>query len=152
MKQSAGLLMYRWKNEELEFFLVHPGGPFFKNKDEGYWTIPKGEPNENEPLLEAAKREFKEETGIDPVGSFVELGSIKQKGGKVVYAWAFEKNWDYNLISNEFELEWPPKSGKTAFFPEVDKGGYFGLKEAELKINQAQKSLLLKLIATLSGN
>jgi predicted NUDIX family NTP pyrophosphohydrolase len=145
MKQSAGLLMYRLK-KEVEFFLVHPGGPFFKNKDEGVWTIPKGEPGEDEPLLEAAQREFKEETGIEPEGPFISLGTVKQKGGKIVHAWAFEKE-DANWVkSNHFELEWPPRSGKMVSFPEMDKGAYFGLKEAELKINPAQREFLLKLI------
>jgi predicted NUDIX family NTP pyrophosphohydrolase len=152
MKQSAGLLMYRWQNKALEFFLVHPGGPFFKNKDEGYWTIPKGEPEGNEALLEAAKREFIEETGIEPVGPYIELGQVKQKGGKVVHAWAFEKDEVKDVISNNFELEWPIKSGKKVFFPEVDKGAYFGLKEAEVKINLAQKDFLLRLSIWLSNS
>ena len=151
MKQSAGLLMYRWKNQALEFFLVHPGGPFFKNKDEGYWTLPKGEPAENEPLLEAAKREFKEETGIEPMSPFIDLGSVKQKGGKVVNAWAFEKEDARWLNSNYFDLEWPPKSGKRTSFPEIDKGEYFGFHEAEIKINVAQKIFLLKLSSLLTS-
>jgi predicted NUDIX family NTP pyrophosphohydrolase len=145
MKQSAGLLMYRRQQEILEFFLVHPGGPYFRNKDEGYWTIPKGEPAENEPLFEAAKREFIEETGIQPEGPFLDLGQIKQKGGKVVHAWAFTKDVDVIVVSNDFQMEWPPKSGKIVSFPEIDKGGYFNLKEARKKINAAQVDFLLRL-------
>jgi predicted NUDIX family NTP pyrophosphohydrolase len=152
MKQSAGLLMYRGNKDTLEFFLVHPGGPFFKNKDDGYWTIPKGEPAENEPLLDTAKREFKEETGIEPIGPFIDLGSTKQKGGKVVFAWAFEKNGANWMNSNYFELEWPPKSGKKVSFPEIDKGGYFTLEEAKVKINSAQVYFLVKLKDYLSDS
>jgi predicted NUDIX family NTP pyrophosphohydrolase len=142
MKQSAGLLMYRLRNDNVEIFLVHPGGPFFKNKDEGVWSIPKGEPFGDEPLLEAAKREFMEETGIRPEGPFTSLGSVKQKGGKIVHAWAFMKDDSNWVNSNYFELEWPPKSGKKVSFPEVDKGGYLALKEAEIKIISAQREFL----------
>ncbi|MBX4212361.1 NUDIX domain-containing protein [Candidatus Pacearchaeota archaeon] len=134
---SAGLLMYRFK-KNLEVFLVHPGGPFFKNKDEGIWGIPKGEVEQGEELIEAAEREFKEETGIDPVGKYLSLGEIKQKGGKIVHAWAFDGDWTGLLTSTYFSLEWPPKSGQFRKFPEVDKAGFFSLSEAKKKMIEAQ--------------
>jgi predicted NUDIX family NTP pyrophosphohydrolase len=147
MKISAGLLMYRYIRESPEFFLVHPGGPYFKNKDLGYWTIPKGEVNSDEDLLETALREFSEETGIVASPPFIDLGNIRQKGGKIVYAWAFEKDCLDPIKCNEFNLEWPPGSGKIASFPEVDKGRYFDLDEAMTRINQAQKEFILRLKA-----
>src|SRR5687767_12697521 len=109
---SAGLLMYRWANEELEFFLVHPGGPFFKNKDLGVWSIPKGLPENGEDLLHTAQREFKEETGLDANPPFHALGTVQQKAGKIVHAWAFEGEWDSanGITCNSFKIEWPPKS------------------------------------------
>lgn len=142
---SAGLLMCKQRGGELHFLLVHPGGPFFRNKDQGSWSIPKGLTDENEDLLQSAVREFKEETGIIAEPPFYELGKIKQKGGKEVYAWAFlcpEKyvSWqpDKDLISNTFSLQWPPKSGKTQLFPEIDRGSWFNFQEGCSKINQAQ--------------
>jgi predicted NUDIX family NTP pyrophosphohydrolase len=147
MKISAGLLMYRKKDHEMEYFLVHPGGPFFKNKDLGYWTIPKGEPNKGEDLLITAQREFFEETGIKPIPPFTELGQVTQKGGKLVYAWAFEKDCDSSIQCNTFSMEWPPKSGRMASFPEVDLGAYFKYEEALLKINQAQTEFIIRLKA-----
>jgi predicted NUDIX family NTP pyrophosphohydrolase len=137
---SAGLLMYSVKNGKLKFFLVHPGGPFFANKDNGYWGIPKGLTENNEKLLEAAKREFEEETGIEPKGEFLELGTVVQKNGKTVHAWAFECEKDENIEieCNTFKMEWPPKSGKFREFPEVDKGKFFTEEEAKIKINSAQ--------------
>ena len=143
MKTSAGLLLYRFHNKELQVFLIHPGGPFWKNKDAGAWSIPKGEPAQNEDLLEAAKREFKEETGFHVSGKFIELSPIKQKSGKLVYVWALEKDVDAEKIkSNLFELEWPPKSGKKRSFPEVDKAAWFSIEEAKEKINPAQAALI----------
>ena len=147
MKISAGLLMYRWNDQKIEYFLVHPGGPYFQNKDFGSWTIPKGEPNEGEELLQTAQREFFEETSIKPAPPYTELGQVKQKGGKLVYAWAFEKNCDDPIQCNTFSLEWPPKSGKMTSFPEVDKGAYFKYDEALLKVNQAQIEFIIRLKA-----
>lgn len=132
--------MYRKNEGALEVFLVHPGGPFFARKDAGVWTIPKGEPEPNEPLMDAACREFKEETGLVPEPPLISLGSIKQKGGKTVHAWAFAGDWspDQGLKGNTFELEWPPRSGRRQQFPEVDRAEFFSLDEAREKINPAQ--------------
>ena len=131
-KQSAGLMLYRRINSVIEFFLVHPGGPYWKNKDEGAWSIPKGEFDEDEDPLHAATREFFEETGISVSGDFVELKPVYQKGGKKVFSWALEKDIDVNNIaSNAFEIEWPPRSGKIKNFPEVDKAGWFTIEEAK---------------------
>jgi predicted NUDIX family NTP pyrophosphohydrolase len=150
---SAGLLMYRIRNGSLEVFLAHPGGPLFRNKDQGYWSMPKGEPPENEPLLKTAMREFEEETGIKPGGSFIELGSIRQKGGKVVHAWAFESDQDSQrfIRSNTFEMEWPPKSGCIQSFPEVDRAQFFSLGEAKEKLKDAQWPLVERLASILEG-
>jgi predicted NUDIX family NTP pyrophosphohydrolase len=143
--QSAGILLYRIHNGRLQVLLVHPGGPFWKNKDEGAWTIPKGEFTDETPLA-AAKREFNEETGMRATGTFIELTPVKQKNGKWVYAWALEGELDPNTIqSNTFEIEWPPKSGRQQSFPEVDKAAWFGLAEAKQKINAAQVALLEEL-------
>jgi predicted NUDIX family NTP pyrophosphohydrolase len=152
-KISAGLLMYRFRDGLLQIFLAHPGGPLFQNRDEGYWTIPKGEPPEGEPLLETAHREFEEETGIKPSGHCRELGSIRQKGGKVVYCWAFEGDIDQSrpIRSNTFEMQWPPHSGRIQHFPEVDRAQFFSLDEARKKIKDAQWALVERLIAILSG-
>lgn len=148
MKTAAGLLLNRFHNKELQVFLVHPGGPFWKNKDAGAWSIPKGEPAENEDLLEAAKREFEEETGFAVAGKFIELSPIKQKSGKLVYVWALEKNVDAKKIkSNLFELEWPLNSGKKQKFPEVDKAAWFNIEEAKEKINPAQVLLIDQLVS-----
>lgn len=147
-KISSGLLMYRKQNNQLEFFLVHPGGPYFKNRDDGAWSIPKGETENTESLLETAIREFKEETGIEPgVADFIALDSIKQKGGKTVHAWAFEGGWNENNLikSNYFEIEWPPQSGKKQKFPEIDKAGFFSADIAKQKINSAQVEFLIRL-------
>ena len=145
-KISAGLLMYRIKNRELEIFLVHPGGPFWKNKDLGAWSIPKGEVKIKEDFLETAQREFEEETGIMPKGKFIPLGEIKQKSGKIVHAWAFEGNWDGFLMKQNFiEIKWPPKSGKKIKIPEVDKLKFFNTKEAKKKINPAQVEFIKRL-------
>jgi predicted NUDIX family NTP pyrophosphohydrolase len=145
VKKSAGIVAYRTKNG-FRVFLVHPGGPFFKNKDAGVWSIPKGEYAENEHPLLAAKREFTEETGFELDGSFIELQPIKQKGGKTVCAWAIEFDLDETkIVSNTFEIEWPPKSGKIKAFPEIDKAGWFTLEEAKEKINPAQFKLIEEL-------
>ena len=142
-KQSAGLVVFRKQKNELQFFLVHPGGPFFARKDAGAWSIPKGEFDDSEEALAAAKREFKEETGIAMEGKFISLTPVKLKSGKQVHAWAVEGDLDETTIaSNTFEIEWPPKSGKQKTFPEIDKAGWFNLKEAKEKINPAQVALL----------
>ena len=145
-KTSAGLLLFRKSKNMLEVFLVHPGGPFWKNKDAGVWSIPKGELNEKEEPLQAAIREFYEETGIAVSGEFMQLQPIVQKSAKTVLAWAIEKNIDASTISsNNFELQWPPRSGKLQSFPEVDRGEWFLISEAKKKINVAQISLLTEL-------
>lgn len=143
MKQSAGILLYRITKKKLEVLLVHPGGPFWKNKDEGAWSIPKGEFEKEEDPLKAAIREFKEETGFALSGEFIPLNPIKQKSGKQVRAWAVEGDIDVAKISsNEFELEWPPKSGKRISVPEIDKAGWFDINAGKIKILEAQKALL----------
>ena len=135
---SAGILLYRKRLDKVEVFLVHPGGPFWKNKDEGAWTIPKGEVMPGEENFDAAVREFLEETGVQLKGKFKVLNPVRQKAGKLIYAWAIHKNIDERKIkSNMFEMEWPPKSGKTSSFPEIDKGGWFDLDSAAKKINPA---------------
>lgn len=146
-KQSAGLMMYRMNIGKPEILLAHPGGPFFAKKDDGHWTIPKGEPDEDEDLLIAAKREFEEETGIKPNGEFIELGSITQKGGKEVWGWAFEGNLppEYRHTCNSVRLEWPPRSGKFQEFPEVDKVEFFNLDDAKKKIKETQIPLIERL-------
>jgi len=146
-KQSAGILLYRKSKSELQVFLVHPGGPFFKNKDLGAWSIPKGEFLDDEDALTAAKREFEEETGQAIDGSFVKLEPVRLKSGKIVHAWAVEGDIDHETIySNSFEMEWPPKSGKNQSFPEIDRAGWFGEDEARMKINSAQSKLIDSLI------
>ena len=148
-KTSAGLLLYRHRGE-LEIFLVHPGGPFWASKDAGAWTIPKGEIAEGEESLEAAKREFLEETGFEINGNFQQLNAIKQAGGKIVQAWAIEGDCDpAQLKSNHFSIEWPPKSGKPREFPEVDRGGWFTVPEARTKILAGQIGLIDQLISVL---
>ena len=136
--------MYEQTEGGLRVFLVHPGGPFFKNKDDGYWSIPKGLVEEGEDHLEAALREFKEETGIKPEGEFIPLGEVKQKSGKTVKAWAFKNSMTAlpEIKSNTFELEWPPKSGRMNSFPEIDRGEWFGLPQAKKKINKAQAKFI----------
>ncbi|HYG03913.1 MAG TPA: NUDIX domain-containing protein [Chryseosolibacter sp.] len=145
-KISCGILLYRTL-PEIEFFLVHPGGPFFKNKNEGVWTIPKGEPNGAETFLEAAIREFHEETGLVSKPPYIELGSMKQKGGKVVYGWACtdDSSESTNIISNMFEMEWPPRSGKKQQFPEIDKASWFNYEGAAIMLNPAQRMFLNRL-------
>lgn len=146
---SAGLLMFRRTRGELEVFLVHPGGPFFAQKDVGAWSIPKGLVDENEPVespIEAARREFQEETGFPIREPLIDLGSVRMKNGKVVHAWAFEADADpARLCSNTFQLEWPPQSGHFQEVPEVDCGDYFPLPAAREKINPAQAEFLNRL-------
>lgn len=145
-KVSAGLLMYRYEAGTLQVLLAHPGGPYFRKKDEGAWTIPKGEINEGEDAQHAAVREFAEETGLSPDGKLLALTPIKQKGGKVVHAWAVEGTCDpCTLVSNTFTIEWPPKSGRQQTFPEIDQAEFFDLPTAQRKINAAQAALLVEL-------
>jgi predicted NUDIX family NTP pyrophosphohydrolase len=147
-KLSAGLLVYNQSPQrELKVFLVHPGGPFFKNKNDGAWSLPKGEYEEGEDPLLAAKREFKEETGNEaPEGEFIPLGMVKIKSGKVISAWAIKAGLTMSFIeSNHFEMEWPPKSGKKQSFAEVDKGEWFLITEAKIKINSGQLVFLEQL-------
>ncbi|HTM93424.1 MAG TPA: NUDIX domain-containing protein [Flavisolibacter sp.] len=150
MRTSAGILLYRKKSNFIEVFLVHPGGPFWRGKEKGAWSIPKGEFTEGEDPLSVAKREFNEETGQTIDGNFVELTPIKQKGGKMVYAWAVEGDADAEtIVSNTFKTEWPYKSGKWITIPEVDKAGWFSTEEAKEKINPAQAELIADLIERL---
>src|ERR1700722_488027 len=145
-KTSAGLLMHRERDGQIEVLLVHLGGPFWKNKDHGAWFVPKGETNPGEDLLDTAKREFQEETGLVPHGDFVPLGSVKHKSGKIVHAWAFGGNCDpASLKSNTFEMEWPPKSGRMATFPEIDRAGFFTFEAAREKMNPAEFEFLHRL-------
>jgi predicted NUDIX family NTP pyrophosphohydrolase len=148
---SAGLLMYRRTPAGLEVFLAHPGGPYFANKDDGVWTIPKGEPGADEDLLDCARREFAEETGLVPdAAEYVALGQVRQRGGKVVHAWAFAGEWgERALRCNPFEVEWPPRSGRRQSFPEIDRAAFFPLDAARRKINPAQVALLDRLTAKL---
>ncbi|HEX4576068.1 MAG TPA: NUDIX domain-containing protein [Edaphobacter sp.] len=149
-RRSAGLMMYRRRPRTLEVFLVHPGGPFFAKKDLGAWTIPKGEYLEGEHPLQAAKREFQEETGFAIPEIFLDLGTIKQAGGKIVSAWAFEGDCDpSNLISNHCEVEWPPRSGRLIEVPEVDRGAWFSIGEARERIKSTQIPLLDRLLTAL---
>ncbi len=149
-RQSAGLLLYRRKESGLEFLLVHPGGPFWKNKDAGAWTIPKGEIQPGETPLACAQREFAEELGFLPQGEFIPLTPVKQKGGKLILAWAVQGDCDPAAInSNTFTLEWPPRSGKLQEFPEIDRASFFTLDAARQKINPAQINLLEELSSLL---
>jgi len=151
--ESAGLLLYRRQFEQLEVFLVHPGGPFWANRDEGAWSIPKGELGEGEDGLAAARREFAEETGLlVEKGESIPLGSVQQKSGKVVHAWAVEGDLNAGAIrSNTFTMEWPPRSGQFAEFPEVDRGGWFDLATARVKLNEAQIVFLDRLRQVATG-
>jgi predicted NUDIX family NTP pyrophosphohydrolase len=147
---SAGLLMFRRRDGGIELLLAHPGGPFWTNRDEGAWTIPKGVPAAGEDLLDAARREFAEETGSVPTGRFVALGSIRQKAGKTVHAWAVEGELDpAGIVSNTMSVEWPPRSGRRITFPEVDRCAWFGPGAARQKLNPAQAELVDRLLDAL---
>jgi predicted NUDIX family NTP pyrophosphohydrolase len=142
-KRSAGLLMYRKSLNTIEVFLVHPGGPYWSKKNEGSWTIPKGEYEPGEEPLAAAIREFHEETGFTASKPFIELGSVQQKSGKIVMAWAFEGNCEpAELVSNTCDIEWPPRSGKTMVIPEVDRGDWYSLDRSRKFIRIEQIPLL----------
>lgn len=152
-KTSAGILLYRIIEGDLEVFLVHPGGPYWEKKDEGAWSVPKGEFEEGEDSLEAARREFHEETGSDVKGDFMELKPLKQPSGKIVYVWAVEGNIDAASIeSNLFTMEWPPNSGKEQEFPEVDRGDWFTIPEAREKLVKGQVGFLDELQKKLGGS
>ena len=148
LKHSAGVLLYRRKERGIEVFLVHPGGPFWAKKDLGAWSIPKGELAADEEPLAAARREFEEETGSAIDGEFIELGLIRQPGGKQVSAWAVEGDFDpANLCSNQFQMQWPPRSGRMIDVPEVDRGAWFTLGEAHDRILAGQRPFLDRLAA-----
>jgi predicted NUDIX family NTP pyrophosphohydrolase len=147
-KRAAGILLYRKNGSSMEVFLIHPGGPFWAKKDEGSWSIPKGEYSDEEEPLKAAQREFQEETGFSVQGPFIPIGSIKQSNGKIVHAWASEGDLDASAIqSNTFRLEWPPHSGKFQEFPEADRGEWFSIVQARKKILKAQLRFLKNLAA-----
>jgi len=150
-RTSAGLLMFRQRDGVLEFLLVHPGGPLWSNRDDGAWSIPKGEAAEGEDLLERARKEFEEELGLAAPAKCFPLGSIKQKGGKTVHAWAAEGDLpaDFQCSSNTFEMEWPPRSAKRQSFPEIDRAEFFPEAIARRKINPAQALLIDRLRAVL---
>lgn len=142
-RQSAGLVLYRRRAGGIEVFLAHPGGPLWKNRDAGAWSIPKGEFEDGEDRLAAARREFEEETGAAIDGRFAMLAPIRQRNGKIVHAWAIEGDLALEgLASNTFEMEWPPRSGRRVAFPEMDRYGWFALVEARGKINESQRQLL----------
>ena len=141
--KSAGLLLYRLTGSQLQVLLVHPGGPIWKNKDAGAWSLPKGEFSDDEDALQAAIRETNEEIGKEVSGDFIELSPVRMKSGKIVYAWAVEADFDPSTLkSNLFEMEWPPRSGRKQTFPEVDKAGWFTLDEAKQKLNVTQQQFL----------
>jgi len=148
MKESAGILVYRERDGKMEVLLVHPGGPLWQNKDQGSWSIPKGELEEGEDPLMAARREFEEEVGTLPPGELVPLGTVKLKSGKVVQAWAVCGDFDTtNIKGGSFEMEWPPRSGRKQEFPEIDKAAFFPLEEAAGKINPVQAEFLKRLLS-----
>jgi predicted NUDIX family NTP pyrophosphohydrolase len=149
-KTSAGILLFRKRPEGVQVLLVHPGGPFWARKDAGAWSIPKGLTNEGEDLLAAAKREFLEETGMAIEGEFLDLGAHKQPGGKTIVAWALEGDFDpASLTSNTFAMEWPPRSGRMAEFPEVDRAAWHSIDEALKKVNKGQTPIIAALVERL---
>jgi len=150
-KLSAGLVMYRIRDERPEVLLVHLGGPYWAKKDSGAWFLPKGELQSREDELAAAQREFEEETGLRPSGPFLPLGRVRHKSGKQVAAWAFHGDWDPSLLrSNTFSLEWPPRSGKMQQFPEIDRAAFFDFARAQEKMHPAEFEFLVRLAETLS--
>jgi predicted NUDIX family NTP pyrophosphohydrolase len=148
VKRSAGILLYRGSDDALEVLLVHPGGPFWARKDAGAWSIPKGEYEDGEDPRACALREFEEETGTAlPPGDLIDLGEIRQRGGKIVTAWAAAGDLDAaGVHSNTFTMEWPPRSGRQTEFPEIDRAGWFGVDEARVKLNAAQSEFLDRLL------
>lgn len=152
-KESAGLLMFRRRPGGLEVLLGHPGGPYWTDRHDGAWTIPKGGTNKDEALLDAARREFKEETGFDPVPPFLPLGRITQRSGKIVHAWAFEGDCDPSLLTSELTTtEWPPRSGRQVVIPEIDRAAFFAVPQARTAINGAQVELLDRLVRLLEAD
>jgi predicted NUDIX family NTP pyrophosphohydrolase len=150
-KQRAGLLLYRHREGRLEVLLVHPGGPLWTRKDDGAWSIPKGELEPGEDGLTAARREFEEETGARPSGTFIALDPVKQPTGRIIHVWTIEAGFDpATLRSNLFEMEWPPRSGRRAQFPEVDRAAWFTLEQAAVKILKGQAPFLTQLAARIS--
>ena len=151
--QSAGLLVYRMRDGVSEVLLVHPGGPFWKRRDEGAWSIPKGEIEPGEDPVDVAHREFREELGDDPPdGQLASLGTVRQAGGKVVHAWAVRGDFDPGALqSMAFEMEWPPRSGRKASFPEVDRAQWFSIEEARRKILPGQSPFIDRLLAALGA-
>jgi len=147
VKVSAGLLMYKLAGDGLQVLLVHPGGPFFRHKEDGAWSIPKGLVESEENPLVSARREFHEETGLDPdLENLVDLGAVHQGGGKIVHAWAFPGDCNPDeIVSNTFELEWPPESGQRQRFPEIDRAQFFSVAEARRKLTRAQVTFLDRL-------
>jgi predicted NUDIX family NTP pyrophosphohydrolase len=150
---SAGLLMYRFRDGELEVFIAHPGGPWFPGRHYDVWTIPKGELEPGEDAFSAAVREFQEEVGIAPQGPYFELGSIRQKGGKTVHAWAFEGDYDdaQPLRSNKVDIEWPPGSGQWDRWPEIDEVGFYSIEAARERLKLTQHPLLERLVSNLAA-
>lgn len=147
---SGGVLLYRFRGNELQVLLVHPGGPFWKRRDEGAWSIPKGLFEENESPLDAAKREFKEETSFEADGNFIDLGYIKQSSRKTVHIWALESDLDETkILSNKFALEWPKNSGNIREYPEIDQAGWFNINQAKIKIQRGQAGFIDRLISRL---
>jgi predicted NUDIX family NTP pyrophosphohydrolase len=147
---SAGILLFRFRKEKLEVMLVHPGGPFWEKKDYGVWSIPKGLPEEHENPLDTAKREFREETGFEVDGKFIDLGELNQSSIKTVHVWALKKDLDVtNIVSNTIKFEWPKNSGTIQQIPEVDKAGWFDIELAKKKIIKGQIGFIDKLIEIL---
>jgi len=152
-KTSAGILLFKFNAQAVEIFLAHPGGPFFEHKDDGAWSIPKGLCEDNEDLLETAKREFQEETGFAVHGAFIELGSLRLPSGKLVHAWALEKDVDAGrMVSNSFEMEWPRHSGQIRGYPEMDRAAWFRLPEARIKIAPGQAGFIDRLVLKIGNN
>ena len=148
---SAGILLYRFRQQNLEVFLAHPGGPYFEHKDDGVWSIPKGLREDGEDFLVTAKREFQEETGFSVDGQFVELGTVRLRSGKIVHAWALGGDVEeQNIVSNMFSMEWPKHSGQFQEYPEMDRGGWFDLDTARMKISAGQLELLDRLVEYLA--
>jgi predicted NUDIX family NTP pyrophosphohydrolase len=152
--QTAGLLMVRKVKVRLEFFLVHPGGPYWTHKDMGAWSLPKGMVEANEELLDAARREFEEETGLQPKGPYIPLGWLKTRGGKILHAWAFFGDWDSasGIVSNHIQIEYPYGSKKYISIPEVDRAAWWSFEHALLRINPSQAPLLATAMELLSGD
>ena len=149
---AAGLLMYRRRATGLEVLLVHPGGPYWAHKDDGAWTLPKGEHGADEQPIDAAKREFREETGMEPRGELHPLGSVRLRSGKTIAAWAFAGDCDpATLCSNSFSMEWPPRSGQQRSFPEIDRAAWFPIVVAGTKLIPAQRAFLDRLVQLLGG-